>query len=361
MAKDKAEAKRKPACHAKQGAAGGEGMYSIIRRIVAVFTTFFVVIGVAMVGLFARDTMPELVEEIVSEATSTEVFAPAYMIVNGDTASLYKTDGEYIRDLVWPADTNIFSKPVSQLFGVDVMSGDRVWLANGFGIATSTKFRSPDGRRELRLESKRRDGSQPLVISYGNDDDVRVPRINGDLIKDIELIGWRDDKSVVFLGNATGSDVFFELDLGAAVSYIGPAEENGWNYQIYDDGIYYLKSDMREDDEEDFKVAPGSLNRVDMAGVRHELIGEDNSVIQSYALSEDKIVYALVDQSMVMRTGKNRASMGRCLPLMLVNDEVICRAGDGIEVRSVDGDPKRLFEAEEMGLFYLQKVRMGNE
>ncbi len=336
-----------------------EGLQGFVKRIVAVFATFFVVIGVAVIGLLARDTMPKIVEEIAGEATSTGRYEPAFLMVDDSSASLYKMDGSFIKQMKWPDDTGILDKPVSQLMGVDIMSGESRWLKNEFAISTSTKFRSPDGRREARIEAKRRDGSTPLIISYGNDDDVRVLRTGGTLIKEVELLGWMDDKTFIFTGSATGTKAIFYLDLGGVVGYIGSALENTWDYKIFAKEIYCLSSNLAENgDEEDSKIAPGSLYSVGLKGEVKELVKNEDSVIQAYALSADRIVYSLVDQSMYQKTGSSETLIGHCMPLMILpTGEILCRAGDSVEIRSEGAEPKRLFEAKDAVLFYLDRVR----
>lgn len=332
-----------------------QGFKGLFKRVVAVFATFFIVIGVALVGLLARDTMPELVEEIGMEATSTDVYIEGFLKVDNESASLYKMDGEFVKSLSWPDDTNIFDRPVSQLRGVDVMSGEDVWLTDGFKIATTTEFRSPDGRRELSLESARRDGSRPLIVKYGNDRDVRILRNGGNLIKDIELIGWVSDKKLVFIGNATGTKAFLMLDLTTDVSYITPVLANGWSYKVFDNAIYFIDSDLNDEGQ---RVAPSFLYSVRMDGEISVLVQEFNSVIQTFALGQSRIIYALADQTMIAQSGRDRIEMGKCLPLMIIDEFVVCRAGDAIELRSEGVDPKSLFEAGDEGLFYLPKVRI---
>ncbi|MDF1496629.1 MAG: hypothetical protein P1P90_01040 [Patescibacteria group bacterium] len=336
-----------------------EGLHWFFKRMVAVFATFFVVIGVALIGLLARDTMPEMLDEIVN-ATSTEIFVPAFLLVNKESASIYTIDGEYVRDLTWPNDTNIFDKPISQLKGVDLNSGKTVWLAGGFSMATGTEFRSPDGRREARLAPKRRDGSIPLIISYGSDDDVRILRFGGGLIKDIEPVGWMGDKSFIFLGNVTGTKSIFLLDLGSSVSYVAPTKDTAWDYKINGKDIFFLDSGLTKGDgDNDSKVAPGSIYRVGKDGDIAELVNISDSVVQSYVVHGDAIVYTLANQSMFKKTGSGETNLGNCVPLMFIpQNGVLCRAGDSIELRDTDKDSVKLFDVFDAGLFYLERVRM---
>jgi hypothetical protein len=338
---------------------GKEGVHWFIKRMVAVFATFFVVIGVALIGLLARDTMPDVPVETLP-ATSTAVYEPGFLFVDGGSTSLHKMSGELVRVLRWPEDTSIFNKPVSQLTGVDIMSGGTVWLDNGFTISTSTKFRSPDGRREAGLEERRRDGSTPLVIMYGNDKDVRVLRSSENkLIKDIGLIGWVSDKRFVFTGNATGSEVVFVLDLGGGVSYVAPTLENAWKYMVFDKDIYVSTSGIVNADGQEARVAPSSLYKIGLTGGREELLHIEDSVVQAFAVNGKAIAYALADQNMYKKTGDAEFDLGECIPLMLLpGDEVVCRFGDSIEIRTESEDPFKLIEANNSALFYLEKVRM---
>jgi hypothetical protein len=355
MAKEKVKEKVKE----KRGGNEEGGLHWFVKRMVAVFATFFVVIGVAIIGLLARDTMPELVEEIVYDATSTTVYAPAFLIVDDSSAYLHKIDGEYLKDFVWPDDTKILDKPVSQLKGVWISSGEPAWLTNEFEIATTTKYRSPDGRREAKIGDKRRDGSTPLIISYGNDDDVRVLRYSGDLIKSVELIGWMGDKVFILSGEATGTKAFFALDLGGGMNYIANAPDVSWGYRVTGDAVYFLSSEISLEDKKEAKIAPGSLNKVSLNGKISELISKDDSVIQAYVLSEDMIDYALVNQNMFQKTGGSEIILGKCLPLMFLDDgQVLCRAGDGVEIRKDGIEPKRVFAVSDAVVFYLDKVRM---
>jgi len=338
-----------------------EGLHWFVKRMVAVFATFFVVVGVASVGLLARDTMPQpdLNEQ---EATSTAVYASGFMVVNEETASLHKMNGEWARNLEWPKDTSIFSKAVSQLTGIDMISGESVWLENDFKVSTSTRFRSPDGRREARLEQERRDGSAPLIISYGNDKDVRILRsMENKMIKDIELIGWAGDKRFVFAGNATGTMALFVLDLGGGVNYLAPISEFAWNYRIFEKDIYFIISNVTSsaDGGEDLKSAPSFLHKISLSGDKVDLLQVDDSVIQSYTVSEKTVVYALADQSMYKKTGDNETAMGKCMPFMLLSSgEVICRLGNEVLLKADGTDSVRLFDTKDGALFYLEKVRM---
>lgn len=328
----------------------------LIKRIVAVFATFFIVIGVAVVGLFARDAAREATEGADVEATSTEMTVSAIMVVKEEGARLHKLDGERIKDLVWPDDTGLLDAPLSQLKGANMMNGENAWLKNGFKVATTTRFRSPDGRREMRLEQARRDGSKPLIISYGPEEDMRILRLRGRVLRDLQLIGWVDSQRIAFMGNVTGTAAIFTVDLGGVLDYIAPVAEGAWEYRVFDEEIYWLMSDVGENDGEKYKAAPGAILRMDLAGNSEELAREIDSVIQSYAINESGIYYEMADQTMVKRDGKKRVFMGSCMPLLALDEGVLCRAGDGIEYRREDMDPVRLFDAKEGGVFYLPEV-----
>ncbi|MBD3281349.1 hypothetical protein GF391_01240 [Candidatus Uhrbacteria bacterium] len=354
--KEKKEASKRESGKVERKQVASEN--SVLKRVVAVFATFFIVVGVAVVGLLAKDTMPEMTEEFGDAATTTEVIEPVVMAVDHTGAKLYKMDGDVAKDLAWPDDLNLLGKPLSQFKGADMMSGQAAWLKNGFRIATSTKFRSPDGRREMRLEEVRRDGSKPLIISYGSEEDTRILRLNGKVIQDLEIIGWLDNEEVVFMGDATGTKAVFTMSLGGVLDYIAPVESEAWKYRIYDNTVYWVTSDIGEDDGEEYKAAPGSIQSLRLEGELTEQVRELDFVIQDYVLGESGIYYVLADQSMVLRDDKRRVPMGKCMALLAIKDGVICRAGDGIEYRREGQDPVRLFDAEEGAVFYLPEVKL---
>ncbi len=336
------------------------GVDWLIRKFVAVFATIMVVVGVAAVGYLAGDTMEELKEE-VSQATSTVIYAPGIVVLNSEGARLFGVDGRCVRDLSWPSDTAIFDKPLSQINGVDAVTGKEAWFGNGFFAASGTRHRSPDGRREVYLKDERADGSRPLIVTYGNDEDMSILRYGGEIIKNAEIIGWQDDKTILFTGSASSSKLAYAWDLGLGARPIGRVQANAYDYKIRDGAIYYLTSKIQSDNGTEHKVSPGILFSLNFEGEEKEIAKQNDSVITKYALGEGVIAYETADTSLFLKTATSDRKIGQGMPLFFIDDDdLVYTSRDKIKIMDIsgDGDERELAEAEKTAIFYLEKVRM---
>ena len=337
---------------------GRARLYRILKSAVAVFATFVIVIGVAAVAFLAADNL-KTKQNINTEETEAEVQKISVFLLAGDHgASIYKMDGSYIRDLHWPDDTNILSTPLSQLKGVRVDNGKSAWLNSGFVRATSTMFRSPDGRREAFIGEQRKDGSIPLMLKYGNEQDSRILRVdNGRLLKDVMPVGFLTSQSFAVIGNASGTKSLYEFMLGGGYNYLTNISEGAVNFSVVDGEIYYIQTELNNEIMK--REPPEKIVKIDERGVKNDLIDDSDYVILSYVCGRGALAYALVDRTLFLKIEDQIIKIGFGLPLMILPDrEVVFSSDKKIKLRDKEGLIHELFDEGDFWLFYLENVEV---
>ncbi len=335
---------------------GRARLYRILKSAVAVFATFFIVIGVAVVAFLARDTVSENEKSSLEMTETTVRKISVFLMVGENKASIYKVDGTYIRDLSWPDDTNILSTPLSQLKGVRVDNGKLAWLNSGFVRATSTMFRSPDGRREAFIGEKRKDGSIPLMLRYGNEQDSRILRVdNGKLLKDVIPVGFLTGQSFAVIGSASGTKALYEFMLGGGYNYLAPITEGAVGFSIVEGEICYIQTELSHEMMK--RAPPEKIIKIDKSGERHVLTDDLESVVLGYVYGQGVLAYALVDRSLFIKDENQAIKIGSGVPLMILPDGGLLYSGDKkIMIRDKDGQTSELFDEGDYWLFYLENV-----
>jgi hypothetical protein len=340
---------------------GRAKLYRIIKSAVAVFATFFIVIGVVIVAFLARDTASEVNINDVKETENIKQKISVFLLVKEDGASIYQIDGTFLRNLTWPEDTKILQIPLSQLKGVNLDNGRDVWLDPGFVKATSTWFRSSDGRREAFIGSVRRDGSFPLIVKYGNQQESRVLRVDGNkLLKDVMPIGFLNEKSFVVMGNATGTLALYEIFLGGGYDYIAPITEGMTDCRIAQGEIFCVKTGLRKDVKE--RNPPEQIWKIDKNHQFVAITEEVDMVIQSFIYENGVLAYSLADRSLVVENASKKVKIGYGLPLMVLPDGSLLYSDEQkVFLRSKDDAGKKIFDEGDYYLFYLENVLVDDD
>lgn len=347
----------------------GDG-YNGLKKFVAIFATFVIVVGVSVVAALSSRPSSDTQEKtsVVSPDPAVAISPePAFMVLDKDGAKLVSVDGKRERGLVWPDDASSLGKALSLIKGADARSGQPAWLDPGFVHASPTAVRAPDGRRTAWIGSDRRDGSTTVFIKYGNETQTYTLRqTNGRKIADAQLIGWTAPQELAFVGLATSSRALFRLDTNGSIAYIAPIPDEAWLFRANDAAVYYTTAQTGQGIET-AQSPPSALWRVAtvMPGAKAEKIWEENrTVIQSFITGSDgRISYILDDGSVRILIDGQPYMKGPGTPILFAGNDVLTRDGEKLVLYSHESEtPRATFDANpDATVFYLESARIDDE
>lgn len=330
-----------------------------IRSYLALAVVCLIVIGVAWLAIQAQKA--KLTAEPVPTTAKSDT-APrrssALAILKEDGLDLMSLEGNGLGEVKWPDGVSRLGMPVSQMRGVDVGDGSAVLLKAGFVKASSTIFRSPDGRREAYVAGDKRDGTGAIEIVQGNEKATMVLRqSNGRKITDETLLGWLDKDTLVFTGIATSTKVFFTLGLNGTLKILANYPDEAWLVRLGDGAIYFTKATPGEGIESP-QQAPSSIWKI--AGNNPELVLEEpNHVIQDFQVGKNILAYSLEDGRLKALRDNKTEDFGQGRAVARFGDGVLCAVGDGFGILEQQGAMRRLdWLKSPASVFYLPSVTL---
>lgn len=307
--------------------------------ILALIATFLVVGGVVFVAVLATPKInpdaqiPELPQPVTASpaASSTRV-----LVVDQNGARIVQ-GGESML-LTWPDDAKLLGRPASQLEGVDALTGERVYLGNGFERAESPGLRSPDGRRSLHPAPPKADGTGSVEVRLGTDRQVIVLRFaNGKGLKEGTPVGWWDAETIAVIGRATSTRMVYAASLTGVLTPVAILPETANRIATYSGAVWYITAEPGEGLESPF-IPPSSLHRVTRAGKDELLVDSDDQVIMTYVPSGDEVAYETQDEALFLLSNRvmRDVPLGSGTPLAFRDAaHLLLRRGDSIVSKDV--------------------------
>jgi len=306
-----------------------------IRTLLALFTTFFVVLGILLVGLAAMDSelkksfSSNVEAEVKSVATSS-----AMIVLKNDKAIIRFLESNFSRDLVWPDDASKLGKPVSQIQGVFLDTGEKALIDPEFIVSKNNKFRSPDGRRDVIGIIKREDGSTVVKITYGKEESNYILRNNeSEFLSNVNPIDWLNQYELVFFANDPDGKALYVLNLDGTVDELFGNINNSSLFTIGNDGIFYVE-EIKPDEhlnEKQYKYNIWYAKN----GTSTKIVNDNEVAIQSMVGFEDGLVYALADQKMFLFQNGKSVYLEKGIPLQVVDDKLIFRINGQINLLDI--------------------------
>lgn len=321
-----------------------------------------IVIGVAILSVTASKTKPQDSKAQIPQAQTpaTPGKGPAFLILSSDGLKLISLDGSRELKISWPDDVSRLGKPLSQIRGVDLTTGQSVWLDSGFVRASSTAWRSPDGRRNAYLASDRRDGSGAVEVKQGNESTLLVLRQkSGRKITDEQLLGWLDKDTMALVAVATSTRNILTLDLNGTLTPIASLPDDAWLIKVADGVVYYARATSGEGIESP-QSPPSSLWKIVPGKGIEEIANEPSHIIQNFVVSEGMVVYTTEDNNMTQIANDGLKSLGKGIPMLYMNGQGTLSVQDGklILIKN-DGQSSELSNVSLQGaIFYLPEVSL---
>ncbi|MHB8831157.1 MAG: hypothetical protein ACYC44_03535 [Patescibacteria group bacterium] len=320
-----------------------------------------IVVGVAILSVTASKTKPSSNSSQPAQTPApTSGKGPAFLVLSSDGLKLMSLDGSRESKIVWPDDVSKLGKPLSQIRGVDLETGQAVWLDSGFVRASSTAWRSPDGRRNAYLASDRRDGSGAIEVKQGNESTLLVLRQkSGRKITDEQLLGWLDKDTLVLAAVATSTRNILTLDLNGTLTPIANLPDDAWLIKVADGAIYYARATPGEGIEMS-QSPPSSLWKIVPGKGIEEIAEEPSHVIQNFVVSEGMVVYAIEDNNMTQIANDGLKSLGKGLPMLYINGQgTLCVQNNKLALIKNAGQTSELSNLGLKGaIFYLSDVSL---
>jgi len=334
-----------------------------LRRYAGLVIVLAIVAGVACLSIFAAHN-PRQTEQTTPETTRSidkvPDKGPAFFVLDLGGLKLRGLEGSREMNIKWPDDVSRLGSPLSQVRGVDLDTGQPTWLDSGFVRASSTIWRSPDGRRSARLAPDKADGTSAVEIRQGNESTVLVLRLkNGRKVNQAQLLGWLDKDSLALFGAATSSFYIYALDLNGSVTPLVQLQDDAWLSKAVAGSVYYLRATQGEGIETP-QLPPSSLWRVSPTGQKNQLLEEPVHVIQDFVADDQAVVYSLENGQMKKFADNKIVDLGTGRPFMrlpglgtlcLQNGKwvVLKDSGEAIDLKGV---------ATPGALFYLPQARL---
>ena len=330
------------------------------RRYAGLIVVCAIVIGVAILSVTAsRQKITQYAVRSTSEVGRNAGPEPAFLVMNSNGLKLRSLDGSRQVDIKWPDDVSHLGKPLSQVQGVDLASGQAVWLDSGFVRASSTAWRSLDGRRNARMAPDKRDGTGSVEITQGNESRILVLRQkNGRKITDEQLLGWLDKDTMALVGIATSTRNIFTLDLNGVLTPIAQLPDDAWLIKVAADHVYYARATPGEGLESPQR-APSSLWKVDSLGRSLQVVQEPLHVIQNMVVGYGAIVYSLDNNQIKIVQSGNITDLSVGRPLMRVAQGTLCSQVGKLVLLKDDGQVISFDGIQPEGaIFYLPEASL---
>lgn len=333
------------------------------RRYVGLGIVFLIVVGVAGLAFASSQLKPTVIDQqppLVSQPAS-QGRGPAFLHLDGSRILLIESTGSRTREIKWPDDISRLGTPLSQISGVDLQSGQTVWLDPEFKKSPANIFRSPDGRRDVSSANERPDGSNAVQIKQGNDVSTLVLRQkNGRQIIDSQLLGWLDNDKIALAGLATSTKAIFCLGLDGNLDLLAFLPDDAWLMRIFEGSIYYLRAAVGEGIESP-QQAPSSIWRISKNGLSEKLADEATGVVQSFAVASSTVFYAMDDQALKTSENGSAKNFSHGRALMGVPGGVVVSNDGKISLIKMNGQTSILNLEPKGMLFYLPQADLSEE
>jgi hypothetical protein len=305
----------------------------------ALFATFLVVGGVVFVAVLAspkiapESPLPGLVPAPVDAPSATSV---RLVLVTSRGATLVAQGAS--KALSWPDDVKLLGESLSQLEGADALTGERVYLTNGFVRATSSGIHSPDGRRSLHPSPGQADGTDSVEVRLGSERQRFVLRLpNGRGVRGAMPLGWWDDETIAVAGRTTTTLVAYAISLTGEVMPVAVLPDTAEHFSLRDGALWYVTAEPGEGLESP-PGPPSSLHRVERSGKDERVADEPERVVTAYVARGHRFGYATDDGTMTVRMGSSDLAYpaGGGTPLLMPDEtHLVIRRDNALILKDV--------------------------
>lgn len=324
-----------------------------------------VVLGVFLVALTAYDGREALLSDmgdIVEEKDGTPQKPAVHLLVaSGSEAYILNARDLAKRALVWPEDVALLGEPLSQISGVDCATGQPSWLNPGFVQASSSMFRSPDGRREARLNTEKRSAGNSVLIQYGNSVNSLVLRLrDGRRIIDPRILGWLNKDEILLAGKSTSTLTVYSLNLSGDVSRWSYLPPDTMSVGLHEGKVYYVRPVGASDVEP--STGGSSVWRAYKDKPHERLLTDQDHMIEQVFFWERGLVFAAEQDELFIFSADNSKPAGRGRLLLSIGQEgwLVNREGS-LYLLDHDGQQTALGLSEECSVFNLPKIVLDKE
>ncbi|MFA6099939.1 MAG: hypothetical protein WC750_03610 [Patescibacteria group bacterium] len=338
-----------------------ENKTDVWRRYVGLGIVCLIVIGVAALAIASsklKPTVDSRQSTVISQQPTNQGRRPAFLVLDDNRSSLIDLNSSSTRDIKWPDDISRLGTPLSQIQGVDLQTGQTIWLDSEFKKAPSNIFRAPDGRHDVSLASDRQDGSSAVQVKQGNEVTTLVLRQkNGRQITEGQLLGWLDNDNIAVTGLATSTKAIFVLGLEGDLSLLAFLPDDAWLIKIFDGSVYYARAATGEGIESP-QQPPSSIWRV-ASGKTEKIVNDTAHVIQNFVVSSNTVYYSLEDNTIKVSENGNSKFLGSGRLLMSVPGQGVLVSQDGqLILIKPDGQSRPLNLDAKNALFYLSQASL---
>lgn len=336
------------------------------RLYLGMLVVIAVVLGVFLVAMSAFDGRvgdDPVAENDPDLQTDDSAGQKGYLLV-ADQADVLLLDLSNLsrKPITWPDDVALLGEPLSQIKGVDGATGQEAWLNPGFIQASSTVFRSPDGRREARLNTEKRPAGGSVAITYGNSVNTMVLRLrDGRRVVEPQILGWLNKDELALSGKVTSTAAVYTLNLSGDLSRWSYLPSDAMSASLKNGRVYYLRKEIIQTQEPEPTVK-SSLWRAYKDKPHEEVMTDQEHVIDFFMPLEQGLVYTTDKQELYISYQDGLKSAGNGRPLMLIGPDAVLASDDqGLFLLDYDGRRTDLGLNHECSVFFLSKVALDKE
>ncbi len=332
---------------------------SMLVVIAVVLGVFFVAMS-AFDGRVGADPVAENDPDLQMDDSAGQ---KGYLLVT-DQTDVFLLDLSNLsrKPITWPDDVALLGEPLSQIKGVDGTTGQEAWLNPGFVQASSTVFRSPDGRREARLNTEKRPVGGSVVITYGNSVNTMVLRLrDGRRVVEPQILGWLNKDELALVGKVTSTPAVYTLNLSGDLSRWSYLPSDAMSASLKNGRVYYLREKIIQGQEPE-SVIGSSLWRAYKDKPHEEVMTDQEHIIDSFMPLEQGLIYATDKQELYIFYQDNLKSAGSGRPLLPIGQDAVLASDDqGLFLLDYDSRRTDLGLNHECSVFFLPKIALDKE
>lgn len=331
------------------------------RLYLGMLVVIAVVLGVFLVAMtaFEGQNPSEPVVLNDSDGQTADLDKPdGYLLVAGQSDTfLLNLRNLTKKTITWPDDVALLGEPLSQISGVDCVTGQPAWLDPGFAQASSTIFRSPDGRRDAQLNTEKRPVGGSVMIKYGNSLNSLVLRLkDGRRIAEPQILGWLNKDELVLAGKVTSTLAIYTLNLSGGLSRWSYLPSDATSVNLKNGRVYYLRPVGSSDAGSDL-ILGSAVWMVHEEKPHEEVLKDQDDSIGFFLPWIRGLVYATEERELFLSAPDNLISMGKGHPLIsLGQDAFLVSDEGGLYLLDKDGRRTALGISDKCSVFFLPKV-----
>lgn len=280
-------------------------------RVLAVFTTALVVLGVVGVALLTS-MMQKAEPKRSSQLDEQPTVAPVLLLLNESSATLLDLSG---------SSTRITMEDFARGFAENLPS-DGADAANGSAVSYADQIRSKDGRI-VRLGMPKTDGASVMDIEENGRISSIVLRIGAAPLRDARVHGWSETGTVFVTAIVTSTRAVFSVDAGGAIRELAALPDTVFALETRNGAVWFIAASPGEGIESD-PMPPSEAYRVNVSQVGERILREESRLILSLVPGPRQAIAYLTNDGLAtfMKIGDptSAVSLGKKRPLLFLQD-----------------------------------------